>query len=43
MLGITVSQSYRQENLLGNHLLLGTAQPEEVVESNYKEYFLLIH
>ena len=41
VLDLTVSQCDRQDTILGNHFLLGTAQPEDVVESNCKELFYL--
>ena len=35
----TVSQCDHKETLLVNNLLLGTAQPEDVAESNLKNIF----
>ena len=37
---MNVSQRDYQVTLLVSHLLLGTAQPEDVLESNFKDIFL---
>ena len=39
VLELTVSRRDCQDTLSGNHCLLGTSQPEDVLESNYKNFY----